>query len=136
MNIPRTSWWGHPGGIRGGLTGLVVQSSTVIVIEKTQIKPRTLQKMIRIETSLHPRRRKMLEAISQRGGGSSGLRDEDESWNVIHHCGIEPFFTSCGISYWGLCNDHISARASALVVVLDSLVGFLSERKEWVCVLA
>lgn len=35
------SWWGHPGGFRGGLTGLVVQSSTVVGVEKTQIKPRT-----------------------------------------------------------------------------------------------
>lgn len=44
--------------------------------------------MVKIETPLHPRIHKMLEAISQRGEGSSGLRDEDESWNVIHHCGI------------------------------------------------
>lgn len=47
---------------------------------------------------------------------------------------LEPFFASRGISYWGLCNDHISAHASALVVVLDSLVGFLSERKGSGCV--
>lgn len=40
------------------------------------------QKMVRRETPLHPRIHKMLEALTQRGEGSSGLRDEDESWDV------------------------------------------------------
>lgn len=41
--------------------------------------------MVRLETPLYPRIRKMLEAISQWGEGRSGLRDEDKSWNVTHH---------------------------------------------------
>lgn len=49
---------------------------------------------------------------------------------------LEQFFASRGTSYWGLHNDHISTHASALVVVLDSPVGFLSKRKEWVCAVA
>lgn len=92
------------------------------------------QKMVRRETPLHPRIHKMLEAISQRGEGSSGLRDEDESWDVTALWHWSHSSPAVGSHIGGLCNDHISARASALVVVLDSSVGFLSERKGSGCV--
>lgn len=86
------------------------------------------QKMVRIETPLHPRIRKMLEAVPQRGEGRSGLRDEDESCNVIHHWHWSHSSPVVG-SHIGVC----VMTTYVLVVVLDSSVGFLSERKEWVC---
>lgn len=84
--------------------------------------------MVRIETPLHPRICKMLEAVPQRGEGRSGLRDEDEAWNVIHHWHWSHSSPVVG-SPTGAC----VMTTSALAVVLDSSVGFLSERKEWVC---
>lgn len=80
----------------------------------------------------------MLEAVSQQAEGSSGPGD-DQFWKGQCQKSLWPlkqFFTSRGISCLALCNDHISTCASALVVVLDSPLGFLSERKEWVCALA
>lgn len=80
----------------------------------------------------------MLEAVSQQAVGSSGPREEDQFWKGQCQKSLWPLkqSTSRGISCLGLCDDHISTCASALVVVLDSPLGFLSERKEWVCALA
>lgn len=97
------SWWGHPGGCRGGLTGLWFSTCgrySPLQTKENINQAQDTQEVVWIETPLHPRMYNMLEAMSQQAEGSGSLGDEDvlEGPTSDITVALEQFFTSCGVS--------------------------------------
>ena len=111
----RTSWWGHPRGITGGLTGLVVlicDRYSPPQMRKTQIKPKTPRR--RSESrhlctpeyatcwKLRPNRHRAVVAWE--------MRPCSGRVSVRHYCGLGAVFRSLPVvgSHIGVCIMTIS----------------------------
>lgn len=98
------SWWGHPGGCRGGLTGLWFSTCgrySPLQTKENINQAQDTQEVVWIETPLYPRSTPCWKLCRsrQRAVEAWEIKTSSERSNIRDiTVALEQFFTSCGVS--------------------------------------